>query len=138
MAGAAAWQAHGHRRVGELPWVDVSLGPVAFPASTIHTYRSNRPLRRYVLVADPGRKVHDVDFGDGRYEAILVTLGPRSSSGYSIDVRSVEEQRSRIVVRARQRAPRLRQPVLPFVTYPYRLLRVPARDKPAVVAWEDR
>ncbi len=137
LAGAAAWHAHGHRRVGELPWVDVSIGPVAFPAPTIHTYRSNLALRRYVVVADPGRTIPAVDFGGGRFEAILVTLGPRSSSGYSIDVRSVEEQRNRIVVRARQRAPRLGEPVRPFVTYPYRLLRVPAREKPATVVWED-
>jgi hypothetical protein len=109
---------------------------VRFPTPTIHTYRSQEPLRRYVLAADPGRTLPELDFGGGRYEVILVVLGPRSSTGYSIDVRSIEEQRDRLVVRAHQRAPQLGTKVRPAVTFPYRLLRVPARHKPATIVWE--
>ena len=133
-AGRQAWQ---HERLRELPFTDVALGPVRFPTPTIHTYGSQAPLRRYVLAADPGRTVPELDLASGRYELILVVLGPRSSTGYSIDVRSVEEQRDRLVVRAHQRAPRLGTKVRPVVTFPYRLLRVPARGKPAAIVWED-
>jgi hypothetical protein len=135
LAGAG-WQAWQHERVRELPFTDVALGPVRFPTPTIHTYRSREPLSRYVLAADPGRTLPELDFGGGRYEVILVVLGPRSSTGYSIDVRSVEEQRDRLVVRAHQRAPQLGTKVKAVVTFPYRLLRVPARHKPATIVWE--
>jgi protease stability complex PrcB-like protein len=136
IAAGAGWQARQHERLRELPFTDVTLGPVQFPTPTIHTYRSPAPLRRYVLAAEPGRTVRQLDFGGGRYELILVALGPRSSTGYSVDVLSVEEQRSRLVVRARQRAPQLGARVRPVVTFPYRLLRVPARHKAATIVWE--
>ncbi len=140
VAVGAGWQAWQHGRVRELPFADVTLGPVRFPTPTVHTYRTLRPLRRYVLSADPGHvpsapALAKLDFG--RYSLILVVLGPRSSTGYSIRVGSVEEQRNRIVVHASQRAPRLGTKVQAAVTYPYRLLRVPATRKPAVVIWED-
>jgi hypothetical protein len=115
----------------------VSLGPVAFPTPTVRSFRSNAELQRYVSQAEPGRRVRRLDFK--RWPRIvLVTLGPRSSSGYSIDVKRVVEERTRIAVDAVERTPRLGDAVRPEVTSPYRLLALRATDKPATVRWAGR
>jgi len=45
-----------------------------------------------------------------------------------VEIVSVREQGGKITVRIRERAPRLGEPVEARVTYPYRLLSLPAGD----------
>src|SRR3954447_5472696 len=106
IAGGVAWQARGHQETGELSYRPVSLGPIAFPTLTVRVFRSNRELRRYVSQAEPGRTAPALPSARGA-AYVLVTTGPRSSGGYSIDVERVAEQRSRVVVHAGERTPRL-------------------------------
>jgi PrcB C-terminal len=73
----------------------------------------------------------EIDFA--RRRAVLVATGPRSSSGYALDVTSVREERRRVVVQVRERSPSLRDAVRPRVTYPFRLITVPRGDKPIEV-----
>jgi len=137
VAAGAAWQARGHENLGELAYGTPSLGAIAFPTPTVRVFRSNAQLQRYVGQAEPGRNAGDLDFS--RWGAVvLVTTGPRSSSGYAIDVHRVVEERSRIVVHAVERAPRLGDTVRPGVISPYRLLALNQLDKPVIVEWARR
>ena len=137
VAVGAAWHARGHQAVRELRYGTPSLGTIAFPTPTVRVFRSNEELRRYVSQAEPGRRAGGADLS--RWAArVLVTTGPRSSSGYAIEVRSVVEERARVVVHAVERAPRLGDAVRPEVTSPYRLLAFTQLDKPVAVEWGGR
>jgi hypothetical protein len=77
-----------------------------------------------------------VDFG--RREVVVVSLGPRSSTGYSLGVERVVERRRRIDVYLRERTPSLAAPVAARVTYPYRAIAIARSSKPVYVKLEGR
>src|SRR3954451_11666291 len=137
VAAGVAWQARAHQETGELSYRTVSLGPIAFPTPTVRVFRSNRERRRYVSQAEPGRTAPALPFARGS-AYVLVTTGPRSSGGYSIDVERVAEERARVVFHAVERTPRLGGHAAPGVTSPYRLLALRGLDKPVVVDWRGR
>jgi len=134
--------AYGFGRGGGRPlaWRDVSaqLGPAEFPRPAGRVFDSAEELRRFLIAAMPGRppKLPPIDFR--RREAVLLATGPRSSTGYAVEVESVQEQRGRIVIHARERTPSLGDPVAARLTYPYRLITLPRRDKPVEIIWEGR
>ena len=70
-------------------------------------------------------------------QLLLVSPGPRSSTGYSVEVVSARRHGDEIVVRVRERTPGLEQKVQPQVTYPYRLISLPA-GKDVNVDWLGR
>jgi hypothetical protein len=65
--------------------------------------------------------------------AVLLALGPRSSTGYRVDVEGVSEERGRIVIRARERSPRLGERVVARVDYPLKLIVVRDAGKPVAL-----
>jgi hypothetical protein len=67
---------------------------------------------------------------------VLISPGPRSSTGYGVEVLSVSEQRRSILVRARELTPSLGDPVQARVTYPYRLIELPRSRKPVGIDWQ--
>src|SRR5262245_47612216 len=103
IALGAAWQARGHEELREVPFRTATLGPVAFPTPTFRHFRSREALVRYVSQADPGRSVR-VPFPRDA-DGILVTTGPRSSTGYSVEIDRLVEERSRVVVYAVEQTP---------------------------------
>lgn len=135
LAAGVAWHETGVHRGTRLSWDRVSLGEVTFPTPTVRRFDDQESLDRY-LVRATRRRGPRLDFSGHSY--VLLTTGPRSSSRYGIGVVSVTEQRDRLLVRARETAPRLSDVVRPEVTSPYRLLRIPATDKPPVVEWQGR
>ena len=70
-------------------------------------------------------------------QLLLVSPGPRSSTGYSVQVLSVTERDDAITVKVRERTPTLADHVEPRVTYPYRLLSLPAGEA-VYVDWAGR
>lgn len=70
--------------------------------------------------------------------AVLIASGPRSSTGYGIDVVSALRERDRILITVRERTPTLAHPGRARVTYPYRLLVFPTFDKGVHVHVEGR
>ena len=86
----------------------------------------------------PGRapQAPPVDFG--RDEVVVISLGPRSSTGYSLRVKRVVERRRGIYIYLRERTPWLRDPVDPRVTYPYRALTIARSSKPVYVKLQGR
>lgn len=121
-----------------LAWEDVKLGPAEFPRSAGRAFGSPDELRRFLIAAMPGRTPDSPRIDFRRREAVLLATGPRSSTGYAVDVESVREERGRIVVRVRERTPSLGDPVAARVTYPYRLITLPRRNKPVEIIWEGR
>ena len=73
-----------------------------------------------------------------RRRVVLVAAGPRSSSGYALDVLQVREERRRVVVTIHERAPTLAQPGKPQLAFPFRLLTLPRSDKPVELDWQGR
>ena len=100
---------------------------------TKRIFRDDRALRRYLTGA--GGRVPDVDFG--RKQVLLVSPGPRSSTGHSVEVESVSERDGKLTVTVRERTPAVGERVEPRVTFPYRLLGLPA-GKNVYVNWPGR
>jgi len=76
-----------------------------------------------------------VDFS--KRQLLLVASGPRSSTGYAVEVLSVTERDDKITVKVQEKTPTLSDRVEPVVTYPYRLLSLPA-GKTVSVDWAGR
>jgi hypothetical protein len=74
-----------------------------------------------------------VDFHET--ELVVLAAGPRSSTGYAVEVVRVEERRRSILVVARELTPSLGRKVEPHVTYPYRLIALPRSGKTVHVDW---
>ena len=70
-------------------------------------------------------------------QVLLLSTGARSSSGYAIDVLGATEKEDGITVEVRERSPRIGEHVDPNVTYPYRLISLPA-GKDVFVNWIGR
>lgn len=86
----------------------------------------------------PGRApaIPPIDFA--HREAILVAVGPRSSTGYALRVVKVRETSDRIAVTVRERTPTIGEPVVARVTYPFRLITIPRIDKSLLLHIEGR
>lgn len=70
-------------------------------------------------------------------QLLLVSPGPRSSTGYAVQILSVTERGNEIRVKVRERTPTLAEHVEARVTHPYRLLSLPA-GKDVLVDWAGR
>jgi len=82
-----------------------------------------------------GSEQAPVDFSTR--QLLLISPGPRSSTGYSVRILSVTERDDAITVKVRERTPTLADHVEPRVTYPYRLLSLPAGNA-VYVDWAGR
>jgi protease stability complex PrcB-like protein len=134
-----AWLGYLHlwvRSGGEpLAWRDATaeLARVQLAQPTFEVFRDRDAFARFLREhVDAAVQVPGVDFD--RDLAMLLALGPRSSTGYGIDVETVTEQRGRVVIAARERSPRLGDEVAARVTYP--LLLIVLRDAGKPIALE--
>lgn len=110
---AAALHAYGHTGNTPVPWQDVSS--------------QARGLDRSVAAYSVTKL--------GDRERILVSPGPRSSTGYAVEVVRVVEQRRQILLEVRELTPRLGQRVQARVTYPYKLIEIPRTRKHVALHW---
>ena len=106
-------------------WRDLSaqVGPVSIAGLERRLFRDQEQLDRYLARAR-ARQTPTVDFANR--QVLLVSTGPRSSTGYSIEVLGVEERSDEITVRLREETPGLDDRVEARVTHPYRMLSLPA------------
>jgi hypothetical protein len=134
----AQWWGQGGRR--ELAWRDLNaeLGRVEFTRKVTGVYRSPRPFRRLLEATMPGRApvLPRVDWSGE--EVVVIALGPRSSTGYSLRILHVAERRRGIDVYAREQTPSLGDPVTPRITYPYRALAIRRSGKRVSVKLQGR
>lgn len=118
-------------------WQDLSaqVGPLTIRRSDARVFRERSKLEKFLRGAHPGRALPPVDFS--ARELLLVSPGPRSSTGYSVEVLSIRERSGKITVRLREKTPALGEDVRAGVTYPYLLISLPA-DKDVFVDWVGR
>ena len=114
VAFALAWIAYVHE------WRYGAVRPLAYRLATLEHFEPSHPLVRVTT--------------NGGDEHVLITAGPRSSTGYSLEVRRALVERGRVSIVVRE----LYKPGSAALTYPYRLLVFPKLDKPVHVHWEGR
>ena len=114
VAAAAAWVGYVH------VWRYGGAHPLAYRLETLRNFEPPKPETR---VTTSGGKEH-----------VLITAGPRSSTGYSLVIERALVERSRISIVVRE----IDRPGRAEITYPYRLLVFPKTDKPVHVHWEGR
>jgi len=110
----AGWLAYVHL------WRYGDARPLAYRLATLKNFETPRPATRVTHVGDE--------------EHVLITSGPRSSTGYSIQIRRAVVERGRISITVRE----LDRPGHAQLTYPYRLLVFRDLGKPVHVHWEGR
>jgi hypothetical protein len=117
-----------------LAWRDgtAQLARVQLARPTFDVFRDRKSFAEFLHDrVDAAVPVPRVDFD--RNLAVLLALGPRSSTGYRIDVEGVTEQRRRVVIAAHERSPRLGDRVAARVDYPLRLVVLRDAGKPIVL-----
>jgi PrcB C-terminal len=124
-------------RAEPVAWRELSdeLGPLVVTRETKRVFRSERQLASYLARAQATRRAPRVDFA--ARQLLLLSPGPRSSTGYGVEIVRVQRRGDRIDVVVRERAPSLCDRVAARVTYPYRLLSLP-RDGDVYVDWRGR
>ena len=141
---AAGWLAYaqwwGQGGKHELAWRDLNgqLGRVEFTRKVTAVYRSRASLARLLDATMPGRAPQPPRVDWARDEVVVIALGPRSSTGYSLRIVRVVERRRGIDVYAREQTPSLGDPVTARVTYPYRALAIRRSDKRVSVKLQGR
>ena len=118
-----------------MAWGDLTtdVGPLAINRETKRAFREPGPLAEYLTAA--GGRPPSVDFE--RQQLLLVSPGPRSSTGYSMEVLEARERDGAVTVTVRERTPGLGERVEPRVTFPYLLLSLPAGSD-VYVDWRGR
>jgi hypothetical protein len=121
-----------HGKSHPVAWRDASaqVAPVLTSDLTRRLFRTPAQFKEFF---GSGAQA-PVDFSTR--QLLLVSPGPRSSTGYSVRILSVTERDDAITVKVRERAPTLAH-VEARVTYPYRLLSLPA-GKAVYVDWAGR
>ena len=116
-------------------WSDLTaeVGPLTVTRETKRAFRERTSLAKYLTAA--GGRVPVVDLE--RRQLLLVSPGPRSSTGYSLEVLEVRKRDGSVTVTVRERTPELGERVEPRVTFPYRLLSLPA-GRDVYVDWRGR
>jgi len=128
----------GKRRPVAWQNVTAEVPPAVWARPTISVIRNQAKLEKLFVVATYGRhpRAPRIDFG--HREALLITTGPRSSSGYALRVERVTERGGSIVVLVRERTPLLGEHVVPRLTYPLLLITLPRSSKHIDVKYAGR
>jgi len=129
---AAVLDDSGTRRA--LPWRDLTpqTGSLELPNGLTREFIS-RPQLAAWLHSRGGKVVPRVAFP--RWRAALISLGPRSTTAYSLRVVGVIEDDKRVTVRAVRRNASLADPGRQKLTFPYRLIALPTTGKHIQVEW---
>ena len=135
---ASALEGHGPDRPLAYRNLTAQLGRVTFPRPAVHVFTRRVKLTGYLAAVMPGDEpvAPPIDFS--RRKAVLVALGPRSSSGYFLRVvsASLRDGHARIVLR--EVAPGLHDRVVPGVTYPYLLITIPRTKRSTAAVIQGR
>lgn len=140
IAGGVVWTQVVESGSRRLAWQDVTtrMGPVLWPKSVTRSFWKRRQVVRYLARTFPGGSPRVPAFDFARRRLILVAAGPRSSTGYRVEIVRITERRSAIDVLAREVTPSLGDHTTARLTSPYRLIAIPATSKRVYVQWAGR
>ena len=134
----AQWWGQGGKH--DVAWRDLNaqLGRVEFTRRVTAVYGSPAPLERLLRATMPGRVPRAPRVDWSREQVVVISLGPRSSTGYSLRIARVVERRRGVDVLVREQTPSLGEPVEARVTYPYRAVAIHSTKKPVYVKLQGR
>ena len=123
-----------------VPYTDLTreAGPLEFTRIKRQLFRDRTELVEFLEEMNPGRPLQLPPIDFARRAVYLVAAGPRSSTGYDLQIVRVQDEGDHIVVVVRERTPSLGDPVEARVTYPFRLIALPRNDKPVKLKWLGR
>jgi hypothetical protein len=123
-----------------VPWQNItgSVAPAEWARPTISVVRNQEKLDKLFRVATFGKHPAPPRVDFSRRELVLVTTGPRSSTGYSLHVVSATEKDGTIDVLVRERTPSLGQVVAPRLTFPLLVITLPRSGKHVHVRFAER
>ena len=113
-------------------------GTIEFTRRVQGVYHSRAAFERLLESTMPGRAPKPPPHDWAHDQIVVIALGPRSSTGYSLRILRVVERRRGIYIDAREETPSLGEPVTARVTYVYRLLSMPGKAKPVYVKLQSR
>jgi hypothetical protein len=113
------------------------IGALEFTHLTVDVSHSRGELLGVLERNNPGRKISVPPVDYARQETFIVAAGPRSSTGYALQVLRVEQKGGNVVVTVHEQTPSLGEPVQPRVTYPFLLLALDSQ-KPVHLKWPGR
>jgi hypothetical protein len=119
-----------------LAWRDAGaqLSRVQFPRATYEIFRDRDEFTAFFGErVEAAVQLPAIDFD--RDLAVLVALGPRSSTGYGVRVESVTETRGRVLIEAGERSPSRGQTLAARVDYPLSLIVIRDVGKPVTFEW---
>ena len=124
----------------DVPYTDLTrqAGPLEFTRITRDVFRSRGALLEVLERNNPGRPIHLPSIDFTRREIYLVAAGPRSSTGYALEIEAVRDDGDHIVVVVHERTPSLADRVQPRVTYPFVLISLPRSKEPVKLKWPGR
>ena len=124
----------------DVPYVDLTrqTGRLEFTRIRRDVFRNRAALLDVLEQNNPGRTIGLPKIDFKRSEIYLVAAGPRSSSGYELQVLRAQDLGDRIVVVVHERTPSLGDAVQARVTYPFRLIALPRSSKPVTLKWPGR
>jgi PrcB C-terminal len=123
----------------QLPYRDLTqeLHGFAPPRLVREAFTTKAAFAKYVRHESPGvKQLPAIDWA--HREAILVSAGPRSSTGYVLHIVGVRETAHHVVVTVHEDTPTLDEPVEARVTYPFRLITIQRTSKPLFLHWPGR
>jgi hypothetical protein len=141
IAGGVVWtQVVAAGSSTRIAWRDatVRMGPVLWPKSVTRSFWKRTQLTRYLARTFPLGAPEVPRFDFTRRRVILVAAGPRSSTGYGVEIVRITGRRTTVDVLARETTPSLAHPVRAQLTSPYRLITIPATSKRVYVQWKGR
>jgi PrcB C-terminal len=140
IAGGVIWTQVVESSSKRLAWDDVTaqMPDVLWPKSVTRSFWKRRQVVRYLARTFPAGPPRVPRFDFTRRRLILVAAGPRSSTGYRVEIVRITERRSTIDVLAREITPSLGDHTTARLTSPYRLIAIPATSKRVYVQWQSR
>jgi PrcB C-terminal len=124
----------------DVPYTDLTrqAGPLEFTRITRDVFRSRAGLLDVLERNNPGRTIRLPNIDFSRHEIYLVAAGPRSSTGYELEVVRVRDEGDHIDVVVHERTPSLGDRVQARVTYPFVLISLPRSKEPVKLKWPGR
>jgi hypothetical protein len=140
IAGGVVWTQVVEGGSKQLAWDDetAAMPSVLWPKSVTRSFWKRRQVVRYLARTFPQEPPKAPPFDFARRRLILVAAGPRSSSGYGVEIVRITERRSTIDVLAREVTPSPGDRTSARLTSPYRLIAIPATSKRVYVQWQGR
>jgi PrcB C-terminal len=140
IAGGVVWTQVVEDGSKPVAWTDVTaqMPHALWPKAASRSFWKMEQLDRFLDRTFPegAPKAPRLDFS--RRRLILVSAGPRSSTGYGVRIVRITERRSTIDVLATETTPSLDHPGVARLTSPYLLITIPATSKRVYVQWQGR